>query len=169
MVIKIEFLIIQYFQTETSKVINESLEKNFPEKKVKVISEPGMYFAEHAMTLYVNVHSKVIKTNEKGEEVVHYYITDGIYQSFGFNVVHDFPFKCRTLKNYADKPLRESIIWGRSCDSLDVVKKGVMLPEMNCGDWLVMDDCGGYRLSTSTTFNGFAIHDVHSFIEKADW
>lgn len=145
------------------------MEKAFPDKKVRVISEPGMFFADHAMTLYVNVHSKVIKTNEKGEEVVHYYITDGIYQSFGFNVVHDFPFKCRTLKDYGEKPLRESVIWGRSCDSLDVVKKGLMLPEMECGDWLVMDDCGGYRLSTSTTFNGFAIHDVHNFIEKVDW
>jgi ornithine decarboxylase len=73
-------------QTNLEKVINESLDKHFSDPaKVKVISEPGTYFAEAAFTLVANVHSKNVKLDEKGDEIVHYYITDGIYQSFNMS------------------------------------------------------------------------------------
>lgn len=75
----------------------------------------------------------------------------------------------RPLKKYQGKALKKSVIWGRACDPQDIVMHDVLLPEMACGDWLVFDDAGAYRISTSTTFNGFPNHEVHSFIERKEW
>lgn len=149
-----------------SKVINASLDKYFPDKSVRVISEPGTYFAEKAFTLVANVHSKNVKVDANGEQVIHYYITDGIYQSFNMNSTHEVPVVGRPLKPVTGKPpFYKSIIWGRACDPHDIVLKDVFLPEMECGDWMVFEDSGAYRITTSTLFNGFPNHPVYCFIE----
>jgi ornithine decarboxylase len=141
------------------------LEKYFPDPKVKVISEPGTFFSEKAFTLAANVHSKNVKVNENGEKVFHYYITDGIYQSFNMNSTHEVPVDVQTLKNFSGQTLNKSVIWGRACDPHDIVLKDVFLPELKCGDWLVFSNSGAYRITTSTLFNGFPNHPVYSFIE----
>lgn len=130
-----------------------------------MISEPGTFFAEAAFVLASSVHSKNVKINERGEETIHYYITDGIYQSFNMNSTHEVPVLAKPLDN-KQKPMKNSIVWGRACDPHDVVMQNVPLPELNCGEWLVFEDSGAYRISTSTTFNGFPNHPVFCFIEK---
>lgn len=150
-----------------AKVINENLETYFPDPtKVQVISEPGTFFAEAAFTLVSNVHSKNVKIEKKGEEIIHYYITDGIYQSFNMNSTHGVPVEVKIFKDVAGKPLKNSIIWGRACDPHDIVKRDILLPELQCGDWLIFPDSGAYRVTTSTLFNGFCNHPIYSFIEK---
>jgi ornithine decarboxylase len=144
------------------------LTKHFADEKIKIISEPGTYFAEKSFTLYANVVSKVVKLNDEGEKVIHYYITDGIYQSFKMNSTHEFRTPVRPLKSYKDMTVKKSVIWGRSCDSHDRVFEEIFLPEVACGDWLVFDDTGAYRTTTSSNFNGFPNHKVYSFIEKGD-
>lgn len=84
------------------------------------------------------------------------------------NSTHGVPVTVRTLKDNG-KPLKKSVIWGRACDPHDVVISDVLLPELDCGDWLVFDDSGAYRITTSTLFNGFPNHPVYSFIEKNMW
>lgn len=146
------------------------MEKHFPDhSKIKVISEPGTYFAEKAFTLVANVHSKNVKTVDGGGKVSHYYITDGIYQSFNMNSTHGVPVEVRTLKNHAGEALKKSIIWGRACDPHDIVTRDIMLPELQCGDWLVFEDSGAYRITTSSLFNGFPNHPVYCFIERSMW
>lgn len=51
------------------------------------MAEPGRFFVVPSQTLVVNIQSKVIKRNEMGEEILNYYITDGIHQSFNFKAV----------------------------------------------------------------------------------
>lgn len=155
--------------TGVSKVINAALDKYLPDLSIQVISEPGSFFSEKCFTLATNVHSKNIKINDNGEEVYHYYITDGIYQSFNFNSTHGVAVEIKTLKKYEGKPLKKSIIWGRACDPHDIVARDIFLPEMETGDWLVFDDSGNYRVATSTTFNGFEAHPIHSFITTKYW
>lgn len=133
-----------------------------------MISEPGTYFADHSFTLVANVHSKNVKTDENGEEVFHYYITDGIYQSFNMKD-HEVPDEVQPLKAASDKTLKNTIIWGRACDPHDIVKRDFQLPEQQCGDWLVFPNSGAYRITTSTLFNGFPNHPVHCFIDKEMW
>lgn len=158
-----------FLKTGVAKVINESLEKFFPDaSKVKIISEPGTYFAEKSFTLVASVHSKNVKIDENGKETVHYYITDGMYQSFAMNATHGVDVAVETLEKYSGVP-KNSIIWGRACDPHDIVLRDVLLPEMKCGDWLVFYNSGAYRLTTSSFFNGFPNHPVYSFIERSMW
>jgi len=115
-----------------------------------------------------NAHSKRVIESVNGDEVVHYYITDGIHQSFNFSSRHETMPEVRPLTENG-KPLRKSVIWGRSCDPNDVVAKEVFLPELETGDWLVFDNSGAYQITTSTTFNGFPNHPIYSFVEKETW
>lgn len=84
------------------------------------------------------------------------------------NSTHEVPVIARPLKR-TGKPLKRSVIWGRACDPHDVVIRDVLLPELDCGDWLVFDDSGAYRMTTSTLFNGFTDHPVYGFIEREMW
>lgn len=124
------------------------------------------------MTLYVNIHSKSIKYDESGEEVVHYHITDGVYQSFVYLLLYTYktlPFTMRPLKNHDNSTVKKSVIWGRTCDPIDVICRNVYLPEMGCGEWISFDSFGAYRLAVASNFNGFKNHSVLNFIEREDW
>jgi len=135
---------------------------------VKVISEPGCFFVDKSFTLVANVHSKNVKVGANGP-IYNYYITDGIYQSFNMTNLHEVKVTAETLKESSDKPTEPSVIWGRACDSYDVVCRSIELPIMECGDWLLFENSGAYRISTATTFNGFANHPVFCFIERETW
>lgn len=43
---------------QVAQVINKSLEEHFPERSVRVVAEPGRYFAAAAFTLAAMVHTK---------------------------------------------------------------------------------------------------------------
>ena len=49
----------------------------------------------------------------------------------------------------AEIPVEEVTIVGSTCTPLDVVHKGIKLPEVRIGDRLVIDHCGAYLLSFS--------------------
>lgn len=67
---------------EASQIINSALNEYFPDENVQIISEPGQFLAEQSCLLATNIHSKKVTVNDAGENVYHYYATDGIYQSF---------------------------------------------------------------------------------------
>ena len=46
-------------------------------------------------------------------------------------------------------------IWGPTCDSIDLIAKDIMLPQLHIGDWLVFKNMGAYTLASSSNFNGF--------------
>jgi ornithine decarboxylase len=142
------------------------LKKHFPDESIKVISEPGTYFVERAFTLATNVHSKCVKKDKNGENVFNYFITDSIYQSFRNKSVYNHPIFMRTLKNFDDTTLKKSVVWGRALEPHDVILRDVQLPELSCGDWLIFDDAGAYKIATCCSFNGFENHPIYSFISK---
>ena len=43
---------------EVAGIVNQALDKFFPDKKVRVIAEPGRYYVASAFTLVTSVHSK---------------------------------------------------------------------------------------------------------------
>lgn len=62
-----------------------------------------------------------------------------------------------------------SILWGPTADSLDLILKNVMLPELHIGDWLVWENIGSYSIALATTFNGFPAPVVIPIIRKRQW
>jgi ornithine decarboxylase len=158
--------------------INHAIDEFFPDlTKIKIISEPGRYFANSLITACNKIFSKrEIYENQDEESTISsmmYYIPDGAFHSFmGLSLAHmNIPFPKVLRKNNMSQiydvayledvshqrheEYFESIVWGPTCDSYDVVFKSIKLPLLEIGDWLIWCDWGAYTLSITTKFNGF--------------
>lgn len=103
---------------EAASIINRALDKFFPDPSVRLLSEPGQFIAEQSCLLAVNVHSKKIAANVDGQLVHHYYVTDGIYQSFAMAYTHNWPAFPKPMSTPANSKTHLSTIWGRACDGI---------------------------------------------------
>ncbi|KAL7498813.1 hypothetical protein ACHAWT_006670 [Skeletonema menzelii] len=54
-----------------------------------------------------------------------------------------------------DENLYSSTVFGPTCDSMDVLSRGVLLPKMSIGDWMYFQNMGAYTSAAASTFNGF--------------
>jgi len=138
--------------------INEGIKDMFKDKlklkEIKFIAEPGRFFAQDSHTLVLNVIGKKKIKNEENEDVIVYYLNDGIYGSFNcIYFDHCSPLILPFNKRY-DK-LHKSIIFGPTCDSIDLITDNIMLPELAIGDWIYVENFGAYTLAASSWFNGF--------------
>jgi ornithine decarboxylase len=101
------------------------------------------------------------KSGGDAEEIISYYINDGVYGSFNcilYDHVDVFP---KVLQSEASGPTLASTIWGPTCDSMDKVVDRVALPKLALGDWLYFEDMGAYTCCASSTFNGFERPNKH--------
>jgi hypothetical protein len=77
----------------------------------------------------------------------------------------------RESKSQVSKEKDESVIFGRTCDSLDVIAKGQM-DAMEVGDWLYFPLMGAYTSATASEFNGFPkpeqLIDVNNLLPDID-
>lgn len=180
-----------------AKEINKALEHYFPadlfaqingsndENKLRIIAEPGRYYAASAFTLCVNVIAKrtmsstspyenqsPICVNESNKQIyfdsnsidtsksIMYYINDGVYASFNclfYDHAECTPVLLKGDQLTTDCKLFKSSIWGPTCDGLDVVVKETYLPELNTGEFLVFKNMGAYTLSGAVAFNGIPL------------
>jgi ornithine decarboxylase len=145
---------------------------------VRVVAEPGRFFASAAYTLAVNIIARrvipkdVVSDNPKSELENHPsfmcksyinflildYINDGMYGSFNcitfdHAVPEPRPFYSgdKFLFEVSDQqPSFPCSIWGPTCDSIDLIGKNFSLPEMNIGDWVVFDRMGAYTMAAAS-------------------
>ena len=156
--------IVQSMISDIPANINEALDTFFgnstPYKDVKVIAEPGRYFAEASMHLSCHVHSVRQRETASGEEVCDYLISDGLYGSFNCVVYDGAKPRAWLLPGPTLQPidnpsgLIRSTVFGPTCDSMDCVFKDVMLPRLRVGDWFLFPNFGAYTLAGATNFNG---------------
>lgn len=96
------------------------------------------------------------------------YVNDGVYGAFNCILFdHQAPQPhVLTLKGLPYKPTSPSqqqlaSIWGPTCDSIDCVSKGVVLPcGIQVGDWLGFENMGAYTVCAASQFNGFEVSKV---------
>ncbi|CAH2014421.1 unnamed protein product [Acanthoscelides obtectus] len=153
---------------EVGAVINDVLDRYFPETNIDVIAEPGQYYVNSAFTLITQVHTKKVLN---GQEIARMYFTDvSVYNSM-IDVVFKVPFDMTPVKNRKPNSRKlPSIVWGATCCSNDKISGDIIyLPELYIGDWLMIHDIGAYSISISSDFNGFPLPNVHAFIRKDDW
>jgi len=138
--------------------INASIDEHFGEelknKSIQFIAEPGRYFVQKSHTLVLNVIGKKIKINEDREKVIVYYLNDGIYGSFNC-IYFDHGKPIISPFNERDGQLYKSILFGPTCDSIDLISGDIMLPELAIGEWVYVENFGAYTLASSSGFNGF--------------
>ena len=58
-----------------------------------------------------------------------------------------------------DDGLYPSVIFGPTCDSIDVISRSVLLPKLSIGDWLYFNNMGAYTSAAASDFNGFTPSD----------
>jgi ornithine decarboxylase len=143
---------------QIAEKMNAAINDFFPkyeEDGLEFIAEPGRYFAQRTHTLVMNVIGKKIVSAEKEEDkTIVYYLNDGVYGSFNcifFDHEHPtiLPFNERDGKQY------KSLLWGPTCDSIDMISENVMLPELAIGEWVYVENFGAYTAAASSSFNGF--------------
>lgn len=156
---------------EIAKVCSAALETYFPEEdalgyknNVTVIAEPGRFYVASAFTLATMIIAKRPVTGEHGEKGMMYYLNDGVYGSFNCTifdhwVVEPVPFldEEHDAQHGVVREPHLTTLWGPTCDSMDLIKKDVMLPEMDIGEWLIFKEMGAYTIAAASTFNGFQL------------
>jgi len=148
--------------SEISKLIRPELRRNWG--KVELIAEPGRYFCSEAQTLATQIIGKRIRSSkDDGADVREYYINDGLYQSFNC-MLYDHSVLLEEGQGDEEspssaKPKYRSAIFGQTCDGLDQISKGILLPELRVGDWLTVPNMGAYTNGASSQFNGFPLNN----------
>ena len=131
-----------------AEVINKGIDELFADlPNIRFIAEPGRYFVASSHTIVCSIINKKEKIDkETGEKLITYYISDGVYKSFS-NIIFDYakpifiPFNERNEKTY------QSILYGESCDSLDVISKNCQLPSLAIGESIVVENISSYSMA----------------------
>ncbi|RIA98519.1 ornithine decarboxylase [Glomus cerebriforme] len=163
-------------------VLGPAIDETFP-SNIRVIAEPGRYYAAPAFTIATHVIGKRTVCRDIEEDYVPdmnidqvnalptrddnpafmYYINDGLYGSFNCILYdHQIVTPKVLMKGGSflfgetlDEPEYSCFVWGPTCDSIDCITKNGNLPELFLGDWLYFEDMGAYTISAATKFNGF--------------
>lgn len=164
---------------EICEVLSPALDQQFPESSgVRIIAEPGRFFAASAFTLCVNIIAKreVTKdyTNEGSKDVEKtfmYYVNDGVYGSFNCLLYDHATVEPSLIDplSYVSKPTYKCSVWGPTCDGLDCIKSECMLPELSAGNWLMFRDMGAYTLCAASFFNGMPKPQVNYVFDEMHW
>jgi ornithine decarboxylase len=119
------------------------------------ISEPGRFFAAPTHTLKVPIIGKkrALPSQESDAAVWRYTLDESVYGMFS-NIPFDHQKPEFQTAPSSLVPVR-SILFGRTCDSADMISDNAMLPEMEIGDILTVPNMGAYTAVTASEFNGF--------------
>ncbi|XP_050209136.1 ornithine decarboxylase-like [Mercurialis annua] len=156
------------FFDEAAIAIKSALLDYFSDnQKLTVISEPGRYFAETVFTLATSIIGKRVRGG-----IREYWLNDGAYGSFlclvyGMTLPPCIPLALSSNlanTNCEGVPTHRSRLFGPTCDSLDKVMEDTELPELQTNDWLVFHTMGAYTTACSTSFNGFSLADVLTYL-----
>ncbi|KAI8467817.1 MAG: pyridoxal-dependent decarboxylase [Monoraphidium minutum] len=157
---------------DIARAVSAALAAHFPpDAGVRVIAEPGRYFAEASAALAVPVYGTRDRPAAGGGVHKDYWLTDGLYGSFNC-ILYDGqkpqPHVLRSpllpsLAADAEAPRFPSTLWGPTCDSADYIYKGLPLPELRTGDWLLFPGAGAYTVAGACDFNGIAMTEPTRF------
>lgn len=148
-----------------ANAIKESLDKYFSDiPNLEIIAEPGRFFATSCGTLVTNIiGKKVVNDDNDSPKTIHYYINSNLYGLFN-NIIFDHAVPILEINKNKDnpnnQPLYKSVIFGQTCDSLDKIADGIMLPELSLGNYLIIRNHGAYTIAAASRFNGFDLADV---------
>jgi ornithine decarboxylase len=139
------------------------LAQHFPRARgVRVIAEPGRFFAATSHTLAVNVIGKKYVTAPDGSAHAMYYVNDGLYGSLNCVVYDHAHPEFRVLPDVLGGAedcgtWHSSSIWGPTCDGFDCIVKQAQLPRLEVGRWLYFEDMGAYTSAAGSNFNGMPL------------
>jgi ornithine decarboxylase len=129
------------------KKIDKSLRQRFSED-IEIYIEPGRAVVGDSGVFVGTVIGKT-KRGDENWLYIDVGVFNGLMESVG-----------GIRYNYIVGARGEAKSWtvcGPSCDSMDVIDKGVELPEPEVGNRILIPSAGAYTLSYASEFNGFSI------------
>ncbi|MCG8578154.1 MAG: type III PLP-dependent enzyme [Flavobacteriales bacterium] len=120
----------------------------FRQNDIEIIGEPGRYISANSMLLVSRIIGKSVRNNQPW-----YYIDDGVYNSFTDKVYGNADYHLYFKSE--DRELFPSVIAGPTCDSIDIIKSDVLLPDLEIGSLLIFTQMGAYTSESASCFNGF--------------
>jgi len=124
--------------------IREAL-SSYPDH-VEVIAEPGRVLSAPAMTSVNTVIGRAQRA-----DLMWYYLDDGVYGAYSGQI---YDHALYPLTVFSDEPgSQPSVLAGPTCDSIDVIREDVSLPELEIGDLVIGRQMGAYTLASASEFN----------------
>ncbi|MBR9843455.1 MAG: type III PLP-dependent enzyme [Rhodobacteraceae bacterium] len=121
-----------------------------------LVCEPGRAMVSEAVTAVLRV-----KALRSGGAV---FLNDGIYGALAEWRDIGAPGRFRVMSpegQLRQGAMRERVVFGPTCDSLDRLPEALALPEdMAEGDYLLVPGMGAYTAAITTGFNGYGRHEV---------
>lgn len=142
--------------------IRDATRTHFNDQSVKIIAEPGRFLAQPTHTLYTTViGKKPVWPPPKSQTEPAWRITvdESVYGTFS-NIPFDGQkpllevLNTKRLKRLSTAK-RPTVVFGRTCDSGDLISSAALLPEVQVGDVLCIRNMGAYTTVTASEFNGF--------------
>lgn len=156
---------------EIATVVQELIQATFS-PHIHCIAEPGRYFAAKTTTLAMRV---IGKKRSKQDNKIAYYLSNGVFGFFISSLYYDYNLEKILSEGWVIKPLRDhsnnpcpSLLWGPTCDSGDKVVDGILLPEIETGEFIVVENLGAYSKSLETSFNGVPTSKAYYICEMTE-
>jgi len=113
---------------------------------VRVVAEPGRFIVGPAGTCVAAVVGRAQRDGRWW-----YYLDDGVYGSFSGQLYDHALYPIDSLGRRGAR--HPSVLAGPTCDSIDVVREDIPLPNLEIGDLIAGRMMGAYTAATSTDFN----------------
>jgi ornithine decarboxylase len=136
---------------EIGDVVVRAIDDYIPDTSdLMLVLEPGRGLVGEAGRLLAAVEGKA----QRGADTW-LYLDTGVFNGL-METYEGFPPVVRLLDVDADtRPTMNYTLAGPSCDSCDVIARGIEMPELHIGDRLVFLDAGAYVSEYGAAFNGF--------------
>ena len=115
----------------------------------RILAEPGRFICGPAGTILTTVMGRAWRDGRWW-----YYLDDGLYGSFSGQLYDHARYPVAALRDKPG-PRFHSVLAGPTCDSIDVVREDIELPELEAGDVIVGRQMGAYTVASATDFNFF--------------
>lgn len=140
------------FQAAASEIRTASFTNNHPDHVY--IAEPGRFFAKQAQDLFVKV---IGKKRGVAPGSWSYTLDESVYGQFScIPYDHGKPRWIRVRgEGEAMRDCVKGVLFGRTCDSVDMIAASESMERLEIGDWLWFPHMGAYTSVTATEFNGF--------------
>lgn len=154
------------FENETqlyelhNELSNLNILEKFARKNIILVAEPGRLFSQGTVEIY----AKIISLRETHiDNVLTLFITinDSVYHSFQGKLFDYQVFNPIPLYISERDELVKCVIYGQTCDSIDVIVENIMLPYPKLNDVFMFKNMGAYSFASAEgKFNGFTYAEL---------
>lgn len=115
---------------------------------IKLLAEPGRFLSAPSVTSISTVMGKAHRNGKSW-----YYLDDGLYGTYNGQLYDHIEYPVSVP--YLTGETFPSALAGPTCDSIDMIREEIMLPDMKVGDIVVGKMMGAYTWASASTFNFF--------------